>query len=168
MITHSQRSDSTGYVIECQGVQIRTQLRSVATVVKVTGRIRAQNRDLVASHLRRFTRLEGALVLDLLSCRGFGGGLLDDLLDTTEKDRHTADLTLVVDPTCSDARLFGTGVETAGSVVEALGSIAAQIKQRRAAAFLPSGGRPLHAVDPTGPEPAQAAKPGVHETNEAV
>ncbi|PRC51534.1 hypothetical protein C6A85_63590, partial [Mycobacterium sp. ITM-2017-0098] len=59
MINNFQRpQDRFGYVIDCRGVQIRAQLRSVATVVKVTGHIGAQNRELIAAHLCRFTRLE--------------------------------------------------------------------------------------------------------------
>jgi hypothetical protein len=161
-------SAAAGYVIECHGVGIRAQLRSVATVVHVTGRINARNRGLVATHLRRFTRLDSPLVLDLLDCRGFGPELLDDMLRTIENDCGGADLTLVINPLLGDARVLSAGVEIVGSVAEALGIIVAQTKQRRAAALLPAVGGSLRPVEAISPENAQATKRGVHETNEAV
>jgi hypothetical protein len=143
---HRPRSLATiGYVIECHGVQIRAQLRSVATLVRVTGRIGPMNRDLVRSELRRFTRLQTPLVFDLLGSHGFDGALLDDLLDAIDNDGDAAgtDLTLVLDPAVSDTAVFDEFDERVGvasSVPEALHSIAERIKARRALVFVATNG----------------------------
>ncbi|PRC42168.1 hypothetical protein C6A85_000000111910 [Mycobacterium sp. ITM-2017-0098] len=140
----------------------------MATVVKVTGHIGAQNRELIAAHLCRFTRLEGPLVLDLLDCQGFSEQLLETILRKIDNSVDRAELTLVVNQPLGDVQAAGTDVEIVGSVAEALGIMAAHIKQRRTAMLLPSGGRSRSTARATDPQAAQVANRGVHQTNEAV
>lgn len=132
-----------GYVIECHGVQIRAQLRSVATLVQLTGRIGPANRDLVLANLRRFTRLRGPLVLDLVSSDGFGTGLLQALMRTIEDDRDAAgtELTLVVNPALRASVASDERVDVADSVAAALSSITERIQVRRALVFITPDGR---------------------------
>jgi hypothetical protein len=143
LTNHRPRSLTTiGSVVECYGVQMRPQLRSVATLVRVTGRIGALNRELVLAHLRRFTRLQGPLVLDLLDSDGFDGALLESLMQTIDDDDEAAgtDLTLVLDPTLFELVASDDRVGVAGSVPEALHTIAERIKARRALVFVATNG----------------------------
>jgi hypothetical protein len=135
MLMNSQQSSTAaGYVTECHGVQIRAQLRSVATVLQVTGLIGAANHDMILDHLRRFTRLQTPLVLDLFGCQGFGADLLRALLDEID----AGDLTLVIDPDLGDAALLGCGVDVVSSVAQALGGVAARIRERRTSVLIPA------------------------------
>ncbi len=63
--TVSQYTSTVGYVIECRGAQVRTQMRSVALVITVTGRLDEANAELVGASMRRFTALGSPLVTDL-------------------------------------------------------------------------------------------------------
>jgi hypothetical protein len=142
MVTNSQRSTAPlGYVIECHGAQIRAQLRSVATVVEVTGRLSAYNWEAVVGRLCRFTRLRSPLVLDFLDCQGLDPQRLEQLLHTLESHCEGTELTLVLDPAVGIA---GSGTESviATSVAEALSGISARIKQRRSPVFSAPLGRP--------------------------
>jgi len=143
--SHGQRSPATsGCVVECHGVQIRAQLRSVATLVQLTGRIGPANRDLVSANLRRLTRLQGPLVLDLLSSDGFDAALLQELMRTIEDDRDAAgtELTLVIHTTLREsAASFDERVDVVDSVAAALSSIAERIQARRASVFIKPDGR---------------------------
>ena len=123
-----------GYVIECQGVHLRAQLRSVATLVRVTGRIDPTNRDLVSAHLRRFTLIQGPLVLDLLDSDGFDAALLRDLIDAIDRNGASAgtDVTLVVGPALRLALPARDGVEVVASVTEGLRGVAERLSVRRA------------------------------------
>lgn len=133
MLTNSHASSTAlGYVIECHGVQIRAQLRSVATVVQVTGSIAAANRGVVLDHLRRFTRLQTPLVVDLFECNGFDADLLGRLMDESD-----VDLTLV-DPAPGNAGLLGSGADVASSVAQALSGVTARIRARRASVCMPA------------------------------
>ena len=131
LINHRPRSlTSLGYVIECHGVQLRAQLRSVATLVRVTGRISPANRDMVQAHLARFTLVQGPLVVDLLDGEGFDREVLKDLLRTIRsKGSH---VTLVVAPVMRDAVSAHDDVEVVDSVGEALRGITERINVRRA------------------------------------
>jgi hypothetical protein len=129
------RSLSTfGYVIECHGVQIRAQLRSVATLVRVTGRIAPANSDLVLANLHRFALVESPLVLDLLDGHGFDGDWLQDVIDVIAGDSGSAntELTLVVDSPLRKTMASDDCVGVVGSVEQALESIAQRIRVRRA------------------------------------
>jgi hypothetical protein len=114
-----------GPVAECHGVQLRAQLRSVATVVQVTGHLSPANREQVSRHLRRFAVVGGALVLDLLGA----GGVDDEFLRGLSP---IANLTLVLDPARRDglASLDSAAV-VVGSVGEAMRGITERITDRR-------------------------------------
>jgi hypothetical protein len=122
-----------GYVIECHGVQIRAQLRSVATLVRVTGRIAPPNSDLVLANLRRFALVESPLVLDLLDGHGFDGAWLQDVIDVIAADSDSAntELTLVVDSALRQTMASDDCVGVVGSVEQALKDIAERIRVRR-------------------------------------
>lgn len=91
-------------------VQLRAQLRSVATLVEVTGHLSPANRHQVSSHVRRFARVGGPLVLDLLEARGVDDEFVRELRDVD-------DLTLVVDP----ARRAGLANQASMPVVGSAG-----------------------------------------------
>jgi anti-anti-sigma factor len=64
--TADQREHSRGRsVIDCGGAQLHIRARSLAAVLSVNGEIDASNADLVADAIRRFSRLDGPLILDL-------------------------------------------------------------------------------------------------------
>jgi hypothetical protein len=135
LVNHRPRSLTTlGYVVECHGVQLRAQLRSVATLVQVTGRASAANRELVLAHLRRFTMVRGPLVIDMLDRDGFDAELLQDLICTIEEDPDFADtdVTLVVDPALRETMPSPGRVDVVDSVGQALRDITERINARRA------------------------------------
>jgi hypothetical protein len=53
-----------GYV-ECRGALVRAQMRSVAVVLAITGRLTSANVDTLAAHVTRFTALGDPVVLDV-------------------------------------------------------------------------------------------------------
>lgn len=125
MLTNSAPSlAARGPVTECHGVQLRAQLRSVAVLVEVTGRLGAANRTLVTHHVRRFALVGGALVLDLREAGGVDDAFVAGL-------SPVAELTLVLDPVQRDG-LVVDGVAVAGSWGEAMRNIAGRLTARRA------------------------------------
>jgi len=131
-------------------VQLRAQLRSVATLVQVMGRIGPMNRDLVLADLRRFTRLQSPLVLDLLGSDGFDSALLKDLMDAIDDDGDAAgtDLTLVLDPALFDTVATANRASLVSSVAEALHSIAERIRARHALLFVATSSGPSDGSQP--------------------
>ncbi|OPX10546.1 hypothetical protein [Mycobacterium sp. AT1] len=125
MLTTSASSlAARGPVTECHGVQLRAQLRSLAVLVEVTGRVGDANRTLVTNHVRRFALVGGALVLDL---REAGG--IDDAF--TSGLSPVAELTLVLDQARQES-LTSDGPRVVGSVGEAMRGIAGRLAARRA------------------------------------
>ena len=122
-----------GYVIQCHGVVIRAQLRSLATLVSVTGRCRAQWNDLVMAHLRRFTRMDRPLILDVSSADGAQRGLLRSLVSTAESDCNAtgAELVLVAAPEQRHILDLHHRTRSTSSVGEALQRITELIRTRR-------------------------------------
>jgi hypothetical protein len=112
-----------GPVTECHGVQLRAQQRSVAVLVEVTGRLGADNRTLVTTHVRRFALIGGALVLDLRQAGGVDDAFMSGL-------SAVADLTLVLDPARRDG-LVVDSMAVVGSVGDAMRSIATRLSARR-------------------------------------
>ena len=115
------------------------RLRSVATLVRLTGRVGAANRDLVLAHLHRFTLVQGALVLDLLDGDGIDGDFAAEVVDAVDRD---TDVTLVVRPELIDAVAADGRVDAVGSVGEALHDIAERIRTRRAFVTRSVAGQP--------------------------
>jgi len=125
VLTNSASSlAARGPVTECHGVQLRAQLRSVAVLVEVTGHLGPANRDQVSSHLRRFTLVGGALVLDLLEASGVDAEFVRDL-------GTVADLTVVLDPMRRES-LASDGLRVVSSVGDAMRGIAGRLTARRA------------------------------------
>jgi hypothetical protein len=56
---------ANGYAIDCNRAVIAAHARSVATVLSVHGQVDVDNADTVYRHLRRFDRLDSALILDV-------------------------------------------------------------------------------------------------------
>jgi hypothetical protein len=56
---------ANGYAIDCNRAAIAAHARSVATVLSVHGQVDVHNADTVYRHLRRFDRLDTALILDV-------------------------------------------------------------------------------------------------------
>lgn len=54
-----------GYVIECRGAWLRAQIRSVASVITVTGRLDQTNVEPMIGHLCRFTTLDSPVIIDV-------------------------------------------------------------------------------------------------------
>lgn len=113
-----------GPVTECHGVQLRAQLRSVATLVEVTGHLSPANRHQVSSHVRRFARVGGPLVLDLLEARGVDDEFVRELRDVD-------DLTLVVDPARRAGLANQASMPVVGSAGEAMRAITGRLAVRR-------------------------------------
>ncbi|MCV7132380.1 hypothetical protein H7J06_05225 [Mycobacterium hodleri] len=110
---------------ECHGVQLRAQVRSVAVLVEVTGRLGAANRTLVINQVRRFALVGGALVLDLREA----GGVDDEFVRGLSP---AAELTLVLDPVQRDGLVVDDSVAVAGSWGEAMRRITTRLTARRA------------------------------------
>ena len=51
--------------VECGGARVRAQIRSVAAVITVTGRLDETNVEAVVGQLCRFVRLDDPLVVDV-------------------------------------------------------------------------------------------------------
>lgn len=130
MLTNSAPSlAARGPVTECHGVQLRAQVRSVAVLVEVTGRLGAANRTLVTNHVRRFALVGAALVLDLREAAGIDDEFVRGL-------SPVAELTLVLHPARRES-LTSDGLRVVGSVGEAMRGIAGRLAARRALVELP-------------------------------
>jgi hypothetical protein len=127
-----------GYVIACHGAVIRAQLSSVATVVSVTGGRTTQWDDVVMAHLRRFTKLDGPLVLDVSGADGAQRALLRNLVSTVEKGCDAAgnQFVLVAEPLQRRTLDFHDRTLITSSVGEALRRIARLTRTRRGAAMI--------------------------------
>jgi hypothetical protein len=143
-------TSTVGYVIECRGAWVRTQMRSVASVITVTGRLDETNVELVTENLCRFSTLGSPLVVDL------SGSEIDEV--------HTCDhLVHAFGANCARRGVdwvvvapFGAGgpawthgrVPCADSVAEALQHFVLSIHARRT---IPLARGPGSLAGPTGP-----------------
>ena len=84
--------DPSSAVIECRGAGVKAQMRSVATVISVTGRLDAGNVEAVLGHLCRFTNLGGPLVVDVTGVHWLGdvgdGRTFERLISTLGAECH--------------------------------------------------------------------------------
>ena len=123
-----------GYVVECRGAWVRAQIRSVATIITVTGCVDGTNVQLVADHMRRFTTLDTPLIVDLLDT-GAGHRNTVDRLVTEFAERCRArsiDWVLVADSGIGPASLADAEpVKYAASVTDALEHFVRVIYARR-------------------------------------
>lgn len=140
-------ASSHGYVVESHDVSIRAQVRSVATLVQVQGRVDTSNRDTVHAHVRRFTYLEEPLVLDLTNTEFRSGTTPLDLVETITRDGDLdCELTVVADPGWHDA-MTDCADDVAASVPEALRRITERIRARRDLLAFPTRRRPWRALE---------------------
>ena len=125
MLSNSASSlAARGPVTECHGVQLRSQLRSFAVLVELTGRLGDANRTLVTNHVRRFSLVGGALVLDLRETGGVDDAFVRGL-------SPVAELTLVLDPARRES-VTSDGPRVVGSVGDAMRRITKRLNARRA------------------------------------
>jgi anti-anti-sigma factor len=147
------------YEADCDGARICVYVRGLATVLRIEGDIDAANAERVAAEIRRFSRLQTPLILDLshLDFLGLDGFRL---LLRLNQENHQARLhcSLVPGPAM---RLLthivkDHGLPLAGSVPEALQLIEDAIGARRE--FLPGLARTRESQR-TAPAVGTAARP---------
>jgi hypothetical protein len=140
MISLSQRRRpaSLAHAIGCRGVIVRAQLRSVATLIEVSGVLRMNKTAALQTQLRRFVLLESPLILDLTCIVDVNGELLQRLLSPLEIDCNVGNVELfvVVRHDLVDLVELRDGTEIVGSVAEALRSVVEGIRQRRSPSFI--------------------------------
>jgi hypothetical protein len=127
-----------GYVIACHGAVIRAQLSGVATLVSVTGGRTTQWDDVVIAHLRRFTKLDRPLILDVSGADGAQRGLLRNLVSTVETgcDAGGNQLVLVAEPMQRRALDIRDRTLITSSVGEALQRVAGLVRTGRNRAMI--------------------------------
>ena len=86
-----------GYVIECRSAWVRAQIRSVASVISVTGGLDGANVEAVLGHLSRFTTLGSPLIVDVDSADIGDSAAFEHLLATfgAQCRRHSIEWVLV-------------------------------------------------------------------------
>lgn len=130
--TESRQDNS---VFDCGGAQIRAHQRQLATVVHIRGEINAANVTGITGHIRRFTRGDNPVVLDVADVSQFAEAGIS-LLQAFDADCRAAgvDWTLVASSAITTS-LDGSGHDTAfpimRSVHEALQDRAEAIVMRR-------------------------------------
>ncbi|WP_145011015.1 hypothetical protein [Mycobacterium marseillense] len=133
-IATSGHPSPIGYVIECRGAWVRAQIRSVATVIVVTGYLDETNAEPVLGHLCRFTTLEGPLIVDVNSADIDDNGAFERLLSAfgTQCRRRGIDWALIAQagPGCLPP-VDEQHVVRADSVAEALQHFVCVIHARR-------------------------------------
>jgi anti-anti-sigma factor len=78
------------YRIDCAGSRLHVHARSQATVLRLDGDIDASNADLVAEAIRRFSRLNAPLILDLSHVDFLGSAGFSALQTLDEEHRRAA------------------------------------------------------------------------------
>lgn len=108
-------------------------MRSVATLVEVSGTLHAEKTASLQAQLRRFVLLQSPLIFDLTCIVGANGERLERLLDPVEFDCSigNVDLFVVVRHDLLDHVEPQAGTEIVGSVGEALRSVVERIRERR-------------------------------------
>jgi anti-anti-sigma factor len=76
------------YQIDCAGATIHVHARSAATVLRIDGEIDAANTGLMTETIRRFSRLNAPLILDLGGLDFLAGSGLRALLVLNEEHRR--------------------------------------------------------------------------------
>jgi anti-anti-sigma regulatory factor len=141
-VTVSEFTSTVGYVIECRGAQVRTQLRSVALVITVAGRLDETNAELVGESIRRFTALGSPLVADLSGVDVGDERACDRLLTAFDADCARCGVGWVlVAPSGARCRCGDDAqVLRADSVAEALQHFVLSIRARRTMSLAPGRG----------------------------
>jgi len=138
--TVGQHTSTVGYVIECRGATVSTQMRSLALVITVAGRLDGTNSGLVGESMRRITALGSPLVADLSGVDVGDDRACDRLLEAfgAECARRGIGWVLVAPSAtipCDEAK-----VVRADSVAQALQHFVLAIRARRAVSLAPGRG----------------------------
>jgi hypothetical protein len=133
-----RRLPTFGCVVKSSGTTVRAQMRSVATLIEVSGTLRVDKTAALQAQLRRFVLLESPLVLDLTCLIGITGELLQSLVGPVEIDCSigNVELYVVVRHDLLDLVELQDGTDVVDSVGEALRSVIERIRQRRSPAFI--------------------------------
>jgi hypothetical protein len=133
-----RRPSSLSCAIARRGTTVRAQLRSVATLIEVSGAVRADKTTALQTQLRRFVLLDSPLILDLTCVVGVSDELLRRLLGPIEIDCRMGNVALFVvirHDTFEHVRL-DEATEIVGSTNEALRRVVERIRERRNPDFL--------------------------------
>ena len=138
LLPQRRRLPSLGCVIKSNGTTVRAQMRSVATLIEVSGTLRVDKTAALQAQLHRFVLLESPLVLDLTCLIGITGELLQSLVGPVEIDCSigNVELFVVVRHDLLDLVELQDGTDVVDSVSEALRSVVERIRQRRSPAFI--------------------------------
>lgn len=121
-----------GYVVECRGAWVRAQIRSVATIVTVTGCVDGTNVELVGDHVVRFTTLDTPLIVDLHDTRAGHRNTVDRLIGQFAKRCTERNIDWVlVDEDGTGSLSEVESVQRAPSVADALEHFVRVISARR-------------------------------------
>ena len=122
--------------VECGDARVRAQIRSVAAVITVTGRLDATNVEAVVGQLCRYVHLDDPLVLDVhdVDIDGDGGGIFERLVSAFGAECHWGGVDWVLVAQSADLPSSSEDDEHivwAESVPEALAHFAWVIDTRR-------------------------------------
>ncbi|MCG5432064.1 STAS domain-containing protein [Mycobacterium sp. MYCO198283] len=121
--------------LDCDGAEIRTQCRQLATVVSVAGRADGPNLDQLIRHVTRFVLPEKPVVLDLSDITEFAAEALG-LFDALEVRCQAVGVGWCLVPNAAVARTVqhhgdAAGYPCADSVPHALHAFSDAINERR-------------------------------------
>ena len=122
-------------VVECGGAWVSVQMRSVAAVIAVTGRLDDVNVEAVVGQLCRFVRLDGPLILDVHDLDVAAGETFARLVSTFGVECHWGGVDWIL--VAADDQLEHLPrddehlVVEADSIAEALAHVARVIHARR-------------------------------------
>ena len=121
-----------GYVVECRGARVRAQIRSVATIVTVSGCVDGTNVQLVADSIGRFATLDTPLVVDLHDTRAGHRNTVDRLIAEFAKRCKERNIEWVLVAKTGTGSLSDVeSVQRAASVADALEHFVRVISARR-------------------------------------
>lgn len=122
------------YRIDCGAAQIHVHARSLATVLSVVGEVDAANAGLVTAAIRRFSRLNAPLILDLGHLEFLGSSGFRELLVLDGDHRRDGLHYSVVDGAALHrvaTMMPDHGLPIVDSVPEALWGVADLMRARR-------------------------------------
>jgi anti-anti-sigma regulatory factor len=138
--TVGQYTSTVGYVIECRGATVSTQMRNVALVIAVAGRLDRTNTGLVGESMRRFTALGSPLVADLSAVDVGDDGACDRLLEAFGAECARRGIGWVLVAPSGTIPSDEAEVVRADSVVQALQHFVLAIRARRTTSLAPGRG----------------------------
>src|SRR5215470_868178 len=121
--------------VDCDGAQMRSLCRQLATVVTINGDVSDANLERISAYARRFVLTEKPFVLDLTGVNSFSPECISLLYAIDDNCEHAGVEWSIVasQPVHRTLRLFGEGetFPTVGTVAEALHNFADSIGERR-------------------------------------